>query len=159
MTQSDSTIGPGDRDAVLAVYSVLGARRTSFDTVMWQVPALAMAAQAFLLATSLDSGASRAWRIIAAALGLFLAWVSMQLMAKLRSLEIVDSRTLERIEIGLHIDTALGFAPHAHVRERIQRSPQRAAWWMRVSSFRLWIVVLGLLGAADVGAVAYAIWT
>ena len=37
-----------------AVYQALVARRISYDQMMWQVPALSMAAQAFLIATGVD---------------------------------------------------------------------------------------------------------
>lgn len=99
------------RDVLIAAYTVVGARRTSLDTMMWQVPALATAAQAFLLTIALQTDGSRAAQAIAAALGAVLAVLSAQLMAKHRHLEMSDSRLTERIERQLGLERRLGVAP------------------------------------------------
>jgi hypothetical protein len=65
---------------------------------MWQVPALGLTAQAFLLNIALAHDSARLARAIAALLGMTTAALSMQLMAKHRANEVQDSRLLENLE-------------------------------------------------------------
>ncbi|MGW0214823.1 hypothetical protein ACWDXH_10550 [Micromonospora chokoriensis] len=134
-------------DAVLtAVYTVVGARRTSLDTMMWQVPALATAAQAFLLTIALQPGSSSAAQALAAVLGTILAVLAAQLMAKHRHLEMSDSRLMERIEGQLRLERTLDVPPHAAGRRRLG---DHQPWWIRMSSYRLWLLGVTGFGVAD----------
>jgi hypothetical protein len=74
----------------LAVYQRLSDRYQSHVTIMWQAPALGLAAEAFLMNVSLNSALSRNARIIAALLGACVALMSMQLMAKHRSISLTS---------------------------------------------------------------------
>lgn len=67
------------------LYQVLESRRQSHDSMMWQVPALGLTAQAFLFTVALDAGSSRMARLIASALALSVALMSIQLMDKQRA--------------------------------------------------------------------------
>jgi hypothetical protein len=50
--------------AVLAEYAAIAARRTQWDSLLWQVPTLSLTAQAFLFTIALTQG-NDAWaRII-----------------------------------------------------------------------------------------------
>ncbi|MCW6007134.1 hypothetical protein K1W54_21505 [Micromonospora sp. CPCC 205371] len=149
--------GTTPTSAALHAASALASRRTAFDTMMWQVPALALAAQAFLLTIALGSDIGRLSRVIAALLGLALAGMSIQLMAKYRYLEVLDSQLLERLEGALRLDHTLGFAPHAALSERARRSHSSASWLVRMSSYRLWLGGLALFGLADAVAAAAAL--
>ncbi|MFG1657661.1 hypothetical protein ACGFIY_14130 [Micromonospora chersina] len=106
-------------EVLMAAYAVVGARRTSLDTMMWQVPALATAAQSLLLTIALQPGSSPAAQALAAILGAILAVLSAQLMAKHRHLEMSDSRLMERMERQLRLEQSLGVAPHAPGRSRL----------------------------------------
>ncbi|MFI7553099.1 hypothetical protein ACIBQ2_25520 [Micromonospora sediminimaris] len=148
MTQG-STASPVDtsvsKDVLMAAYAVVGARRTSFDTMMWQVPALATAAQAFLLTVALGPDTARPAQTVTAVLAAALAALSAQLMIKYRHLETSDSRLAERIERQLGLDQGLGTPPHAAVRERLGHQP----WLVRLSSYRLWLSGVIAFGIAD----------
>jgi ADP-ribose pyrophosphatase YjhB (NUDIX family) len=63
-------------------YEVVSARQVSHNELMWQTPALAMTAMAFLFTISLDDGGRGSARALAAFLGFLIALVSLQLMAK-----------------------------------------------------------------------------
>lgn len=71
----------------LAVYQCLSERYQAHVTIMWQAPALGLAAEAFLMTVSLNSALSQNARIIASLLGALVALMSMQLMARHRSLQ------------------------------------------------------------------------
>ncbi|WP_446220109.1 hypothetical protein [Micromonospora sp. IBHARD004] len=142
-TQAEDQVS---EQVLMAAYAVVGARRTSFDTMMWQVPALTTAAQAFLLTIALQPGGSPAAQAVAAILGAILAVLSAQLMAKHRHLEMSDSRLAERIERQLGLEQGLGVPPHAAGRFRLGN---HQPWWIRLSSYRLWLLGVASFGVAD----------
>ncbi|WP_326558623.1 hypothetical protein [Micromonospora sp. NBC_01796] len=146
--------GRASEGAIVAAYAIVGARRTSFDTMMWQVPALATAAQAFLLTIALGPDSQRAAQTVAATLGAILAGLSAQLMAKYRHLETSDSRLAERIERQLGLDGSLGAPPHAPARIRLG---DKLPWWVRMSSYRLWILGIAAFGVADLAVALDAV--
>lgn len=63
-------------------YQILVQRSLSEHSEMWQTPSLAMTAEAFLLTIAADSEGSMGARLLACALGVLVAAMSMQLMAK-----------------------------------------------------------------------------
>lgn len=155
MTESTRPTNPGNSiEELIAAYAVVGARRTSYDTMMWQVPALAMAAQAFLLTIALGSDVARAARVIAGALAALLAVLSAQLMMKHRALEVVDSRIAEEIERQMGLDRWLDFHPHAAAGTRLGG---HKPWWIRLSSYRLWLTGLAVFAATDLAVAVLAV--
>jgi hypothetical protein len=88
---------------LIASYQVLAARRIQYDTLMWQAPALALTAQAFLLLVALYSTTSVAGRLIASVLSVAITVVSLQLLEKHRYHELLDSQLLERLEKELGV--------------------------------------------------------
>jgi hypothetical protein len=140
----------GSTDKLLAVYAAVAARRGDVDSRVWQVPALAMTAHAFLLTIALNTGGPRLPKVCAAILGLVLSGLSMQLMAKHRYLEVLDNRLLERIERDLAVDKILDYLPHARLSERMV--DLKPAWSVRLSSYMLWMFGLLLFALTDVAA-------
>ena len=61
------------------MYQVVAARRQNFDSLLWQVPALSLTAQAFLLVIALGSGSGHLARIAAGLLSAVTALMSVQL--------------------------------------------------------------------------------
>ena len=118
-------------------YSVIAGRRLQFDTLMWQVPALGLTAQAFLLNIALAHDSARLARAIAALLGMTTAALSMQLMAKHRANEVQDSRLLENLQ-----------QEHSLLPLHAKRGPVRN-WFLQRSSFRIWLFGLGAFVVAN----------
>lgn len=147
--QRGASGGDARNEALLSAYAVVTARRTAFDSMMWQVPTLAMTAQAFLLNVALGSGSARTSRVIAAVLGMALSAMSMQLMAKHRFLEVLDSQLSEKFERKLNIAGATGASPHARIATRAGSAYDDLPWWIRLSSYRLWLSGLLLFAVAD----------
>jgi hypothetical protein len=154
--QSPSQDASCTEQALLAAYASVSARRTSFDTMMWQVPALATTAQAFLMTIALGADTARGSRVLAALLGMVLAVLAAQLMAKYRSLEKIDSRVAEQIERRVRLDRVLGLPPHASASVRADAGV-RPPWWIRVSSYRLWLAGLLIFAMVDCLAALAAI--
>lgn len=146
-----------------SIYQTIGARRLGYDTMMWQVPALSFTAQAFLLTLAL-SGTAAVARITAAALALVIAIISMQLMAKHRFNEELDSRLLEAFEKRLEIADVFGCPPHAPPGQRMRTvnaasglyagvSPIKKPWYVGMSSYGLWQRGLALFALTSAGIV------
>ncbi len=146
--------GPFTRSDELLVWQSVASRRSGLDSMMWQTPALGMTAQAFLLTLALGAGSSRWARLLAALLSLILALMVMQLMAKHRRNEMLDSVLLEELEHRVGLDAVLGCAPHggpaarpenhvATVDGRMARSTPGPRRFWDMSSYELWMVGLG----------------
>ena len=67
-----------------AVYQAISARRISYDQMMWQVPALSLTAQSFLVAIAVNTGLGSGVRVLALFLAMVSGALAMQLMAKQR---------------------------------------------------------------------------
>jgi hypothetical protein len=137
---------------LVGVYGAITARRSSFDSMMWQVPALAVTAQAFLLTIALGSSTASIARQFAAGLALVLALMAIQLMAKHRFLEEVDSILAEKLEEAWHIPNTLGVAAHARASSRVVINQRRFHWWISRSSYRIWTSGLSLFALVDLSA-------
>jgi hypothetical protein len=71
-----------DRALWLELFQQLSSRRDFAETTLWQAPALALAAQAFLLTIALDPSASLTGRLLSTGLAFIVAWAAIQLMAR-----------------------------------------------------------------------------
>ena len=71
------------------MYQVVAARRQNFDSMLWQVPALSLTAQAFLLVIALGSGSGHLARIAAGLLSAVTALMSVQLLLRRRLHEVL----------------------------------------------------------------------
>jgi hypothetical protein len=146
-----------------SIYQTLGARRLGYDSMMWQVPALSFTAQAFLLTIALGGGIGVS-RLTSAALALIIALISMQLMAKHRFNEEIDSRLLEAFERRIDIEGIFGCPPHAPPGKRMRTvntgvgmfqgmSPVMKPWYVAISSYNLWQRGLGLFAFTSVAII------
>ena len=89
--------------AKIAAYSAVAARRTAWDTLLWQVPVLSLTAQPFLFTIALG-GADPWGRMIAAFLSLDISIISIMLMGRHRQAELHDAHWLEAFEVRqLHL--------------------------------------------------------
>lgn len=122
-------------------YDVVASRRVATDGMLWQTPVLSLTAQAFLFTIALGPDSSAGARIIAAILALSASLASLQLMAKHRFHEERDSGLLRDYE-----DEKAGFHP---IHGRSANDPQ-AAWYLKISSYRLWLVMLAVFAIAAV---------
>ena len=124
-----------------AVYQGLLGRRAAYDSLMWQVPSLSLTAQAFLFTVMLAPDTQPAGRLTAALLSCIAAVMSVQLMAKHRHHEVIDSILLERYE------RAAGLPPlHARSLERARSAGRTPGWLASWSSYVVWIAGLVSFG-------------
>jgi hypothetical protein len=136
----------------LASYQVIASRRLGYDTLMWQTPMLGLTAQAFLFSSALTPSESRTARLIAMCLALATSIISMQLMSKHRHHELADSLLLERFEME-HKLVAL----HARPDHRDVSLHVRRPWYIRLSSYRVWMAGLSLFAIAAAAIIVITI--
>ncbi len=131
-------------DADLLLYEIVAHRRMQYDGMMWQVPALSLTAQAFLLTIAVGPDSSPVARVVSGLLSAVIALISVQLMTKHRRHESVDSRWLEKFERDRGLEPV-----HAPPRGRAEAlGLRRATWLERLSSFDVWrfgLVAFGVI--------------
>jgi hypothetical protein len=140
--------GTLDPNVLASIYQSLAARRMGYDTLMWQVPALSLTAQAFLFTIALSDSSVPEARLTASALSFVIAIISLQLMAKHRFHEEIDAKLAEKLERELELDSVLGFVPHAPPSVRAKTVNVKSNWFVRRSSYRIWRFGLTLFALA-----------
>lgn len=152
----------------LAVWQTMAARRSGYDLLMWQTPALGMTAQAFLLTLALGHDSTRWARLISALLSMMLSLMVMQLMAKHRRNEMLESLRLRELEDRFGMAKSIGFLPHdgpekrdvtyhQYVHQRLRRTtPGPIAFW-KMGSYALWMYGLWLFTLVAAAIVVLAL--
>ena len=142
-----------------SVYSTLAARRTAFDTLMWQVPTLGLAAQAFLLTIAYGPNTSPVARCVSGALAAVVATVAIQTMLKHRANEKTDNLILKQMEVSAGISIGDDANPHdaPAVRARAIENDLIENRLTQGRSARLWVTSLLCFGAAGVTALGLAL--
>ena len=82
----------------LEQYSIVASRRQQWDTLLWQVPTMALTGEAFLFTISLGGSTSQTGRIVASILALVVAVASLHSLAAHRISELADSVWLHEHE-------------------------------------------------------------
>lgn len=139
------------------VYNVIANRRTAFDTMMWQVPALGLAAQAFLLTIAYGDNSSCLSRCISGLLSVLVALVAIQTMLKHRANEKTDTLILAKIEAEVGIQLDQDVHPHSEPEGRGKKVGNDLIEnsWPRQKSARLWVASLS--GFALAGGIAVVV--
>ncbi|HEY0392203.1 MAG TPA: hypothetical protein VGC63_10860 [Solirubrobacterales bacterium] len=147
------------------------SRRQAIDAMIWQVPALSVAAQAFLYVAGLNPRASDGIQIFAGAIGFMAAIAAMQLLLKHRYHEESYAQTIDasRRARGMTPFRGLSWFKEAAMRdselkrkEDGKRSGYERRWrsgsWRRKltgpSSVGVWTLTLFVFAAGDVLIVA-----
>jgi hypothetical protein len=85
-------------------YEMLMLRSIGTNTAQWQVPGLAIAAQAFLLTITLDPDTARGPRVLAALAGLLITYMTLQLLRRHRYYYKLDSDEMDRLSAPEGLD-------------------------------------------------------
>jgi hypothetical protein len=128
----------------LPLYQVVAARRLQWDALLWQVPSLSLAAQAFLLTVALGPDSSRISRLLTSFLGVLAAFLSVHLLTKHRQAEITDAHWLAEYE-QKHFETTV-HGPEWRDRRDKTTIPGPLGKLTGIRAFPLWQVALSLFG-------------
>ncbi|MFD5250189.1 hypothetical protein ACFWIW_36970 [Amycolatopsis sp. NPDC058340] len=139
---------PAASPVTITQYQILATRRQAFDTLMWQVPALSLTAQSFLLSLAYGAQSSPLAAAVTGLLSTIVSAMSIQLLLRQRQNEVTDSVLLHRIERehGWPEIFATG-----EIRARNAGRTRRRM--IRLRSYRIWTGGLALFGIA--GFVAF----
>lgn len=83
----------------LEQYSIVANRRQQWDTLLWQMPTMALTGEAFLFTISLGGNTAQTGRIVSSVLALVVAIASLHSLSAHRLSELTDSRWLHEHEI------------------------------------------------------------
>lgn len=128
------------------IYAAVAARRNQFDSLLWQVPALSLAGQAFLFSVALAPDARILARVVACLLSLTITGLTLHLFARHRQGEITDAHWLEAYELERY---GRGLAHGRTWQSHRNATNADAGWltsWTRIRSFNLWSIGLTLFG-------------
>lgn len=107
------------------IYATVAARRNSYDSMMWQVPSLAIAAQALVLTAALDPGRTSYQVAVLLGAGACIGLLSAVLMTKQRFHERVDTEFLKAWEERLEFLPMGPMLPHSPA---LAKSSRRHPW-------------------------------
>ncbi len=142
----------------LFTYEMLLLRELEQDAMLWQTPTIALTAQAFRLTIALAPDSQVFARVLAASLGLVVAALSMQLMAKHRLLESVDRRKLGQLEAALGIDRlsdrGWGWERGKYL---LTGDGPKDSWFRRRKSYVVWQSGIAVFGLANLTVIAVAV--
>jgi hypothetical protein len=149
-----------DDPTAVMLFQTAESRRYTVDQMMWQVPALSLTAQAFLLQIAYSHDSRWTVRLVTAWLGLVTAAAAIQLLLKHRYHEELHSHWLERYAETrgwplLHRPRAEEAFAYAGQEHPWKAQPRWIGW--RIARFRspyVWIATLVMFGCADLVVVA-----
>ena len=136
-------------DSLVSLLSVYAGQFGSYTTLLWQVPALGLTAQSFLLTIALMKDTSGQARIVACALSTVIAVASVSLMHNQRGRAINHAELLRRLSAKL----GLGGFLHGSV-ELEDAAPKQTnaqnVWAVDHLIYHGWMACMGLFAIADI---------
>jgi len=147
----------------LEQYAIVASRRQQWDTLLWQMPTMALTGEAFLFTISLGGATSQTGRIVASLLALVVAVSSLHSLSAHRLSELADSHWLHEYEIRRGAAEVHGVSWRerrmAVIREQLQSPKLTDRLVARTYRFRsievwFWTMVLIALTATSVLAIA-----
>lgn len=117
-------------------YSIVAARRQGYDNLLWQVPAIGVAAQGFLVAAALGKVTAPSLSSFLLFSGSVVGIATIWLFRRLRFHEVADSELLKEYEQSREVD---GFAV-VHGRRG-----------QGLSAYHVWLAILGVSAILEFG--------
>jgi len=136
-------------DSLVSLLSLYGGQFGSYTTLLWQVPALGLTAQSFLLTIALMRDTSSGARIVACVLSVIIAIASASLMHNQRGRAINHAELLRRLSEKAGLNEFL----HGSV-ELDDAVPKKTnaqnIWAVDHLMYQGWIGCMVLFGVADI---------
>ena len=99
-----SAAQPKQTDGRTDLLTIFSTQFNSYTSLLWQVPALALTAQAFLLTIALNNMSTRGTTIVTSALAVLIALASWSLMHDQRGLAISHGCFVQELTEGMELD-------------------------------------------------------
>ena len=147
-TDPQSPDGPLERTELISLLSVYGNQFGSYTTLLWQVPALGLTAQAFLLTIALSGATSSKARIIASGISIIIALASVFLMHNQRGRAINHGELLRRVSEKLSLRAQLGQS--IELEDAVpKKTDAQNVWEVDRLSYHGWMGCMILFAIAD----------
>lgn len=130
----------------LVMYQVIAARHMGLDQMVWQVPGIALTAQAFLMTIGLGPGVGHLARFVSGLLSLVIAAMSVQLLMRHRLSARADAVWLEDFE-----RTQGWTVMHRPLGDRCAQFGVQMRGMARLRSYSVWIAGLAIFGLVGLG--------
>jgi hypothetical protein len=148
---------------LIVPYGALNDRVGDRDALMWQSPAMALTAQAFLITIALGHDTAPVARFLAAVLGIVVTIMSIQLMLKHRLFLATDEILMISLERRMGVDasavdhSAKVQSISTHSADLSGRLPARAGV-LRWKSVTVWVIGLSFFGVINVLLMVFALF-
>jgi hypothetical protein len=138
-----------NEDNLISVMSVYAAQFASYTTLLWQVPALGLTAQSFLLTIALGTDSARAPRLIASLLSALIAGASWALMHDQRGRAINYETLVRRLAASesLQLGQVLGTLDTKDGKPR--QTDAVGVWAVDHTNYHVWRGLMILFAVAD----------
>lgn len=148
---------------LIVPYGTLNDRVGDRDALMWQSPAMALTAQAFLITIALGHDTAPVARFLAAVLGIVVTVMSIQLMLKHRLFMATDEVLMISLERRMGIDASTVDHPlkvksiQTHSPDLTERLPLRTGV-LRWKSVTVWVVGLSFFAVINLLLMVFALF-
>ena len=144
---------PDNRVGLLGVFA---AQFGSYTTLLWQVPALSLTAQSFLLTIALGPGSSKAGRLITSVLSFVVAVAAMLLMHDQRGHAINHGEFARKLSEQLRLDRNIG---SLEVDDAVPKKTDAQEVWKAVNHwiYGVWMVCMLLFAITDLLVITSAL--
>ncbi|MFJ4198346.1 hypothetical protein ACIP2Y_01735 [Streptomyces sviceus] len=130
----------------LVMYQVVAARHVGLDQMVWQVPGIALTAQAFLMTIGLGPGSGQLARLGSGLLSVVVAFMSVELLMRHRLSATADAVWLERFERDQGWDVL-----HRPLNDRCTQLGVPMPRVARPRAYSVWIAGLSTFGLVGAG--------
>ncbi|WP_406437695.1 hypothetical protein OHB00_24810 [Streptomyces sp. NBC_00631] len=139
-------------DERLVMYQVVAAGHAGLDQMVWQVPGIALTAQAFLMTIGLGPGSGQLARLGSGLLSVVVAFMSVELLMRHRLSAIADAVWLERFERDQGLEVL-----HRPLNDRCAQLGVPMPRVARPRAYSVWIAGLSAFGLVGAGIAVNAL--
>jgi hypothetical protein len=137
---------------LLTLLNVYTTQFGSYTTLLWQVPALGLTAQAFLLMIALTTDSSRGAKYVSAVISIIIALASAALMHDQRGRAINQAELAKRLSYRLSLREFLGGS--FRVDDAVPKTVNaRAVWAVNHTMYVVWRSCMLLFAVADLAII------
>lgn len=139
-------------DNLISLLGVYTMQFGSYTTLLWQVPALSLTAQSFLMTIALGYHSSNAARLIASVLSAFIAGASFALMHHQRGRAINHGELAKKLSEKLELAQLLGRLEVDDAQPKTTNAER--VWTVDHIIYQVWKVLMILFSGADIVVLA-----
>jgi hypothetical protein len=150
----------------LEQYAIVANRRLQWDTLLWQMPMMALTGEAFLLTIALYASTRQWGRILSAFLAFVVAASTLHSLGAHRLNELTDSAWLHEHEIGHDAERIHGLAWRERRSAMVAQQRRTGTFTDRViartaivRSITLWFWTMALIALVSLGILAIAVFS